>query len=61
MLADAHSETLRLANLVDELLLLARADANIEQAQQPSEPNALVELDRTLLRLVRQISLSISR
>src|SRR6266516_4119632 len=28
MLADAHGETLRLAELVDELLLLARADAS---------------------------------
>ncbi len=28
MLADVHEETLRLAKLVEELLLLARADAN---------------------------------
>src|SRR5947209_16227757 len=30
MLADAHGETLRLAELVEELLLLARADASVD-------------------------------
>jgi two-component system OmpR family sensor kinase len=55
MLADAHGETLRLANLVDELLLLARADANIGQSTNPEEAKPIVELDRTLLRLVRQM------
>jgi signal transduction histidine kinase len=57
MLADAHGETLRLASLVDELLLLARADASmalIDEAR-PIQPAPIVELDRTLLRLVRQI------
>lgn len=55
MLADAHGETLRLASLVDELLLLARADANIGQNAIPAQPAPVIELDRTLLRLVRQM------
>jgi signal transduction histidine kinase len=55
MLADAHGETLRLANLVDELLLLARADAGMSQPGGPARPAPIVELDRTLLRLVRQM------
>jgi two-component system, OmpR family, sensor kinase len=55
MLSDAHGETLRLASLVDELLLLARADANIGQSANPGQPAPIVELDRTLLRLVRQM------
>jgi two-component system, OmpR family, sensor kinase len=55
MLADAHGETLRLASLVDELLLLARADASMGQLMQPAQPAPIVELDRTLLRLVRQM------
>ncbi len=55
MLADAHGETLRLATLVEELLLLARADANMEPSINPTQPAPLVELDRTLLRLVRQM------
>lgn len=56
MLADAHGETLRLASLVDELLLLARADANMGQpVSLPTQPTPIVELDRTLLRLVRQM------
>jgi two-component system, OmpR family, sensor kinase len=55
MLADAHGETLRLANLVDELLLLARADANLGESPQLKQPAPLVELDRTLLKLVRQM------
>lgn len=55
MLADAHGETLRLASLVEELLLLARADANIGQASVPTLPAPIVELDRTLLKLVRQM------
>ncbi|MBA2681646.1 MAG: HAMP domain-containing histidine kinase, partial [Ktedonobacteraceae bacterium] len=63
MLADAHAETLRLAQLVEELLLLARADASIDQSSAMSEKefstgNALrpqpVELDHTVLQLVRQ-------
>src|SRR5258707_7480788 len=56
MLADAHGETLRLASLVDELLMLARADANMGlPAANPAPPTPIVELDRTLLRLVRQM------
>ncbi|MEO7019714.1 MAG: HAMP domain-containing sensor histidine kinase [Ktedonobacteraceae bacterium] len=55
MLTDAHGETLRLASLVEELLLLARADANMGQTIVPALPAPIVELDRTLLKLVRQI------
>lgn len=65
MLADAHVETLRLARLVDDLLFLARADANIdgqlvlsearEQAPAQQVPAAPVELDHVLLQLVRQL------
>lgn len=55
MLADAHGETLRLASLVEELLLLARADASIGLRVNPSQTAPLVELDRTLLKLVRQM------
>ena len=65
MLADAHEETIRLARLVEELLLLARADANTGASSSASEePNllsastqeqSLIELDRTLLHLVRQL------
>ena len=65
MLADAHAETLRLAKLVEELLLLARADASSElprdilspeihaEERPPHEPP--VELDRVVLQLVRQM------
>ena len=65
MLADVHGETLRLAQLVEELLLLARADASddrsvqVPQATAGAEENTLlqplVELDRTVLQLVRQL------
>ena len=65
MLADAHGETLRLAQLVEELLLLARADASEERSVQvPQEMvgaegdtflQPLVELDRTVLQLARQL------
>lgn len=55
MLADAHGETLRLASLVDELLLLARADAGMGRSANPAQPAPVVELDRTLLKLVRQV------
>jgi signal transduction histidine kinase len=65
MLADAHGETLRLAELVEALLLLARADASVdappqaqarETAAQESTPSAPpVELDRAVLQLVRQM------
>ena len=65
MLTDAHGETLRLAELVEELLLLARADAS---SDTPIEAQAMetaaeertcstppVELDRAVLQLVRQL------
>lgn len=65
MLADAHAETLRLAQLVEELLLLARADASIdtqqvaprarEAAQESAHREPPVELDRAVLQLVRQL------
>jgi signal transduction histidine kinase len=64
MLADAHEETLRLAELVQELLLLARADASIdtpmgvpavETAEERTRNIPLIELDRVVLQLVRQL------
>jgi signal transduction histidine kinase len=65
MLADAHGETLRLANLVEELLLLARADASLGRSSTNQEGETrvegrageqpLVELDHTVLQLVRQL------
>ncbi len=64
MLSDAHEETLRLAQLVEELLLLARADASVDtppalsqqeldQSEKSAQPHP-VELDHTVLQLVRQ-------
>ncbi|HLI08087.1 MAG TPA: HAMP domain-containing sensor histidine kinase [Ktedonobacteraceae bacterium] len=63
MLADAHEETLRLAKLVEELLLLARADASMGTATEVQETELaekqgakpLIELDHVLLQLVRQL------
>ncbi len=65
MLADAHRETLRLAELVEELLLLARADASADtplaaQAMEATAEESMqsappVELDRAVLQLVRQL------
>src|SRR5437660_5042558 len=65
MLADAYQETLRLAALVGELLLLARADASsdtpsadqlIETATWGGTRSAPpIELDRAVLQLVRQL------
>jgi signal transduction histidine kinase len=63
MLSDAYEEALRLAELVEELLLLARADAGgatqpgdqlTESATAQSTRGAApVELDRAVLQLVR--------
>src|SRR5439155_24862480 len=62
MLADAYVETLRLAQLVEELLLLARADASVDTPLLPSKVEAAsahreppVELDHAVLQLVRQL------
>jgi two-component system, OmpR family, sensor kinase len=66
MLSDAHQETLRLARLVDDLLLLARADSGSgtlqlsapvvhEHSQKSEPPTQPVEWDRALLQLVRQL------
>ena len=66
MLADAHGETLRLAQLVEELLLLARADASTDGLLASSEEVVMtakaavsdqpfVELDHAVLQLVRQL------
>src|SRR6266516_2870191 len=65
MLADAYGETLRLAELVEELLLLARADASVDTSPGVQAGEAVpkesmlreppVELDRAVLQLVRQL------
>ena len=65
MLSDAYEEALRLAELVEELLLLARADASgataagdrLEESATPKSTGsaAPVELDRAVLQLVRQL------
>lgn len=65
MLSDAHQETLRLAELVEELLLLARADAGSDApgerqtvenaAEERLRSSSSVELDRAVLQLVRQL------
>jgi two-component system OmpR family sensor kinase len=66
MLSDAHSETLRLARLVDDLLLLARADASVslppqtEEMEELPSPPPVVELDRIVLQLIRQLRLRLN-
>ncbi len=66
MLADAYGETLRLAQLVEELLLLARADAStdgslaspeevVTEARATASDGSFVELDHAVLQLVRQL------
>jgi signal transduction histidine kinase len=67
ILADAHEDTLRLAQLVEYLLLLARADAGVDgsspaskamgevSGESSTQQEAVVELDRVVLQLVRQL------
>ena len=64
MLTDAHEETVRLARLVEDLLLLARADASGEIPLVVPEKRELsgrgvhqspIELDRTVLELIRKL------
>jgi two-component system OmpR family sensor kinase len=65
MLADAHGETLRLAELVEELLLLARADASLDTSlgvqgvetstEESTGREPPIELDHAVLQLVRQL------
>ncbi len=63
VLNGAYEDTLRLARLVDELLLLARADASsdtsavVDVGKEVSEQKAgdVIDLDHTLLQLVRQL------
>ncbi|MDQ2903477.1 MAG: HAMP domain-containing sensor histidine kinase [Ktedonobacteraceae bacterium] len=66
MLTDAHQETLRLVGLMEDLLLLARADASVEMPAIKPEKDSqvtvrstdqrpLVELDHAALQLVRQL------
>src|SRR5438876_718042 len=64
-LADAYEETLRLAELAEDLLLLARADAGVETppevdtlatvVESSMRKTPLVELDHAVLQLVRQL------
>ncbi len=64
MLTDAHEETVRLACLVEDLLLLARADASGEiplvvpekmESSGRSIHQSPLELDRAVLELVRKL------
>lgn len=65
VLSGAYEDTLRLARLVDELLLLARADASVscdtpamsDSGKEIAERKTgdVIELDRTLLQLIRQL------
>ncbi len=63
MLGDAHGETLRLARLVEELLILARADANSSKqvlrqdegiGVSEEQQRVSIELDHVVLHLIRQ-------
>jgi two-component system OmpR family sensor kinase len=71
MLTDAYEETLQLARLVEDLLLLARADAGAEMpiavrertdkaAADNTQRESLLELDHAVLHLVRQLSRRLS-
>lgn len=65
MFTDVHEETVRLSHLVEDLLLLARADASSEiPLVMPEQEEALsergtrqlpLELDRVVLELVRKL------
>jgi len=63
VLNGAYEDTLRLARLVDELLLLARADASSDTSvvvdankEVPEKKTGdVIELDHTLLQLIRQL------
>jgi len=66
MFTDVHEETVRLSHLVDDLLLLAHADASSEipLVKKPEQAESLVErstfqmpleLDRVVLDLVRKL------
>ena len=61
MVSDAYEETRRLAQLVEELLLLARTDASedqlsISQEQRTEETTLpLIDLDHVALQVVRQL------
>jgi signal transduction histidine kinase len=56
MLTDAYGETLRLAELVEELLLLARADASVDKvlAAHISFFNRFGNSQRIINRMYRQ-------
>ena len=70
MLTDAYGETLRLSQLVEELLLLARADGSGQGAKMTSGTGPSrsgeqadfppVELDRVALQLVRQLRMHLN-
>jgi signal transduction histidine kinase len=65
MLIDAHEETVRLARLVEDLLLLARSDASgeippvvpekMESLSTRNTHQSPLELDRTVLELIRKL------
>ncbi len=71
MLTDAYEETLQLARLVEDLLLLARTDASAEMpiavrertdqaVADNTQQQSLLELDHIVLHLVRQLSRRLS-
>jgi signal transduction histidine kinase len=63
MLTDAHAEAVRLTGLVNALLLLARADSIDEQqaaGAQGTVQNRLVDLDRIVLDVVRQMRMRLA-
>ncbi len=63
---DAYEEMLRLAQLVDELLLLARADAHMDTPLSSQKSLIagtglqLVDIDRVALQVVRQLSMRLA-